>query len=460
MSVLLFGISHRSAPVSVLEQLSTGRSGQAKIAEQVLQSPLVTEVLVLSTCHRVEIYAVVEAFHGGLSVIGQVLSEHSGMSLRDVTQYAYVRYAEAAVEHLFAVASGLDSAVVGEQQVLGQVRRAYAAAKANRTVGRVLHELVQRALSVGKRVHSETGIDATGASVVSVALSMADVRLGGLDGRVAAIVGAGSMGALSATHLVRAGVQRIHVVSRSPSRAQRLAHKLSRRGVDADAGVLEQISTALADAEVVVSCTGALRPVVTVADARLGCRCRQRPVVICDLGMPRDVEPAVAGLPGVFVIDLAQVQREPSAHAAAADTEAARRIVAQEVASYFASQRMAAVTPTVTALRQRAADVMQAELLCLEHRLPGLDSVQRDEIARAVRRVVDKLLHAPTVRVKQLASAPGGDSYAAALRELFALDPQTVDALARASGGGGQGRQPAEIKSESLEAAGPFGAQR
>ncbi|EUA30167.1 glutamyl-tRNA reductase [Mycobacterium xenopi 4042] len=182
MSVLLFGISHRSAPVSVLEQLSTGRSGQAKIAEQVLQSPLVTEVLVLSTCHRVEVYAVVEAFHGGLSVIGQVLSEHSGMSLRDVTQYAYVRYAEAAVEHLFAVASGLDSAVVGEQQVLGQVRRAYAAAKANRTVGRVLHELVQRALSVGKRVHSETGIDATGASVVSVALSMADVRLGGWTG--------------------------------------------------------------------------------------------------------------------------------------------------------------------------------------------------------------------------------------------------------------------------------------
>ncbi len=177
MSVLLFGVSHRSAPVSVLEQLSTDESDQAKIVEQVLQSSLVTEAMVLSTCNRVEVYAVVEAFHAGLSVIGSVLSEHSGMSLGDLTKYAYVRYAEAAVEHLFAVTSGLDSVVIGEQQVLGQVRRAYAAAEANHTVGRTLHELAQRALSVGKRVHSETGIDAAGASVVSVALQMADAKL-------------------------------------------------------------------------------------------------------------------------------------------------------------------------------------------------------------------------------------------------------------------------------------------
>jgi glutamyl-tRNA reductase len=166
VSVLLFGVSHRSAPVSVLEQLSTDEADQAKIVDQVLQSSLVTEAMVLSTCNRVEVYAVVEAFHGGLSVIGSVLSEHSGMSLGDLTKYAYVRYAEAAVEHLFAVTSGLDSAVIGEQQVLGQVRRAYAAAESNHTVGRTMHELSQRALSVGKRVHSETGIDSAGASVV------------------------------------------------------------------------------------------------------------------------------------------------------------------------------------------------------------------------------------------------------------------------------------------------------
>src|SRR5258705_3023466 len=222
MSLLLFGVSHRSAPVSVLEQLSTDESDQVKIVDQVLQSSLVTEAMVLSTCNRVEVYAVVEAFHGGLSVIGQVLSEHSGMSLNDLTKYAYVRYAEAAVEHLFAVASGLDSAVIGEAQVLGQARRAYAAAEANHTVGRTLHELSQRALSVGKRVHSETGIDAAGASVVSVALGMAESRLGGLAGRTPLVIGAGSISALSAKHLARAGVQRVHVANPSLPPARRL----------------------------------------------------------------------------------------------------------------------------------------------------------------------------------------------------------------------------------------------
>jgi glutamyl-tRNA reductase len=430
MSVLLFGVSHRSAPVSVLEQLSTDESDQAKIVDQVLQSSLVTEAMVLSTCNRVEVYAVVEAFHGGLSVIGQVLSEHSGMSLNDLTKYAYVRYAEAAVEHLFAVASGLDSAVIGEQQVLGQVRRAYAAAEANHTVGRTLHELSQRALSVGKRVHAETGIDAAGASVVSVALGMAETKLGGLAGRSAVVVGAGSMGSLSAKHLARAGVERIHVVNRTLPRAKRLAHNIRELGVTADAFPLDHLPPVLTDADVVVCCTGAVRPVVSLADVHHALARREHQLVMCDLGMPRDIDPAVAGLPGVFVVDMDRIQREPSARAAASDAEAARKIVAAEVANYLAGQRMAEVTPTVTALRQRAADVVEAELLRLDNRLPELDTAHRDEVAKTVRRVVDKLLHAPTVRVKQLASAPGGDSYAEALRELFELDQQAVDAVA------------------------------
>lgn len=439
MSVLLFGVSHRSAPVSVLEQLSTAESDQIKIVEQVLQSPLVTEAMILSTCNRVEIYAVVDAFHAGLSAIGQVLSEHSGMSMGDLTKYAYVRYSEAAVEHLFSVASGLDSAVVGEQQVLGQVRRAYATAEANSTVGRVLHELAQRALSVGKRVHSETGIDAAGASVVSVALSIAGKQLGedALRGRTAVVIGAGSMGALSAAHLVRAGVEHIHVVNRSLPRAQRLARKIREGGVTADAVALDRVAAALTGADLAVCSTGAVSPVVTLADVHHALADGDRdeitqPLVICDLGMPRDVDAAVTGLPGVQVIDMDRIQREPSAQVATSDTEAARSIVAREVATYLAGQRMAEVTPTVTALRQRAADVVTAELLRLDHRLPELDAAHREEVARTVHRVVDKLLHAPTVRVKQLAGSPGGDSYAEALRELFELDPTAVDAVATA----------------------------
>jgi glutamyl-tRNA reductase len=444
VSVLLFGVSHRSAPVSVLEQLSTDESDQAKLIQQVLQSPLVTEAMILSTCNRVEVYAVVDAFHGGLSAIGQVLAEHSGLSMGDLTKHAYVRYSEAAVEHLFAVASGLDSAVVGEQQVLGQVRRAYATAEANRTVGRILHDLSQRALSVGKRVHSETSIDAAGGSVVSVALHVAAERLyrpelgpsyTALAGRTATVIGAGSMGSLTAAHLVRAGVGHVNVANRSLPRAQRLAASIAEQGVTAQAWTLDQLPAALVDADVVVSCTGAVRPVVSLADVHHALAASQRdeltaPLVLCDLGMPRDVDPAVAGLPGVSVVDMDRVQREPSARAASDAADAARRIVAAEVASYLASQRMAEVTPTVTALRQRAADLVEAELLRLESRLPDLGHEQRQEVARTVRRVVDKLLHAPTVRVKQLAGAPGADTYAEALRELFELDPQAVDALA------------------------------
>jgi glutamyl-tRNA reductase len=287
-------------------------------------------------------------------------------------------------------------------------------------------------LSVGKRVHNETGIDEAGASVVSVALGMADTKLDGLAGRSAVVVGAGSMGALAAKQLARAGVERIHVVNRTLPRAKRLADKIKELDVVADAFPFDHLTPVLTDADVVVCCTGAVRPVVSLADVHRGLAHGHEPkqLVICDLGMPRNVDPAVAGLPGVFVVDMDRIQRDPSARAAASDAEAARTIVAAEVANYLTGQRMAEVTPTVTALRQRAADVVEAELLRLDNRLPGLEAAHRDEVAKTVRRVVDKLLHAPTVRVKQLASAPGGDSYAEALRELFELDQQAVDAVA------------------------------
>ncbi|WP_027500755.1 glutamyl-tRNA reductase [Rhodococcus sp. UNC363MFTsu5.1] len=434
MSVLLVGISHRSAPVSILERVAVGDTDRPKLIDKMVASDHISEVMIVSTCNRVEIYAVVDAFHGALADVGELLATHSGLDLADLTKHAYVRYSEAAAEHLFAVASGLDSMVVGEQQILGQIRTAYATSDNQQAAGRVLHELAQQALRVGKRVHSETGIDRAGASVVSVALDKASALLGdGLAGRTAMVLGAGSMGGLSVAHLTRAGIGRIIVANRTRERAERLAETARAAGVAADTVELGDLSTALAEADVMVTCTGAVGAVVTLADAHLALAKRdsaQRPLVICDLGLPRDVEPAVAGLPGVSLLDMAALQRDPAAGAAAADADAAREIVAGELATYLAGQRLAEVTPTVTALRQRAADVVEAELLRLDSRLPGLEDPQRDEVARTVRRVVDKLLHAPTVRVKQLASAPGGDSYAAALRELFELTPGSAEAVA------------------------------
>lgn len=433
MSVLLVGISHRSAPVAVLERVAITDTDRPKLTDKLMASGSISEVMVVSTCNRVEIYAVVNAFHGALTAVGEVLGEHSGLEIADLTKHAYVRYSEAAVEHLFAVASGLDSMVIGEQQILGQIRSAYAASDGQQASGRVMHELAQQALRVGKRVHSETGIDAAGASVVSVALDRAAEKFdGSLAGRKAVVLGAGAMGGLAVAHLGRAGIGALTVVNRTRERADHLAENAVSNGITATSVAIEDLADAVAEADILLTCTGAVGAVVSIADAHLALARRgsDRPLVICDLGLPRDVDAAVSGLPGVTVFDMESLQRDPAAGAAANDASAAREIVSSELSGYLAGQRLAEVTPTVTALRQRAAEVVEGELLRLESRLPGLDSPQRDEVARTVRRVVDKLLHSPTVRVKQLASTPGGDSYAAALRELFELSPGSVDAVA------------------------------
>ena len=423
MSILAVGLSHRTADIQVLERATVAAAETGKILDELLHCPNVAEVALVTTCNRVEVYAVVRAFHAGLADIVGVLGRHSGLDAAVLYEHLYVHYAVAAAEHLFTVAAGLDSMVVGESQILGQVRTAYNTARDAGTVGKTLHELIQRALRVGKRVHSETGLDRAGGSVVSEALADAATLLGGpngLAGRRALLVGAGSMGALAAAALRRADIGEVVVANRTERTAARLAENLRGQGVAARATGLDGLAGHIAEADLVVSCTGATG---TVIDAgALGAN-RDRPLVICDLGLPRDVDPAAAALPGVTIIDLESLQHRLAATPSGLDTKRAKDIVADEVAGFLATQRSAEVTPTVTALRKRAAEVVDAELLRLDSRLPVLDSPVRAEVANTVRRVVDKLLHTPTVRVKELASGPGGAEYAEALRELFALDP-------------------------------------
>ncbi|HZZ47569.1 MAG TPA: glutamyl-tRNA reductase [Pseudonocardia sp.] len=431
MSVLVVGLSHRSAPVEVLEQAAVSDADVPKLLDELTRSGQVGEAMVVSTCNRVEIYTVVETFHGGLTDVSGVLARHAGVDVAAVSSYLYVHYAASAVEHLFSVAAGLDSMVVGEAQILGQLRTAYNRAIESGTVGRVLHELAQQALRVGKRSQSETGIDMAGASVVSEALADADRELGGLIGRRALVVGAGSMGALACALLRRAGIGSIVVANRSEDRANRLVESIAAEGCPARSSGLAQLSGEVALADVVVTCTGAMGSVLTartVAES-LTSREENRPLVVCDLGLPRDVEHAVAELPGVTVIDLKTLNERLSADTDRDAVRAARQLVADEVAHYLSAQRSAEVTPTVTALRKRAAEVVDAELLRMSGRLPDLAPEVRDELTHTVRRVVDKLLHTPTVRVKQLAKNPGGDTYAEALRELFGLDPQAPAAV-------------------------------
>lgn len=422
MSVLVVGMSHRTAPVALLERASVPVEDLAKTLEELHRAETVSEVLLVSTCNRVEVYADVARFHPAVAEISAVLARQAGLPVADLAEHLYVHFAEAAAEHMFSVAAGLDSMVVGESQILGQVRAAYALGTDAGSVGSVLHDLTQTALRVGKRVHTETGIVQAGASIVSVALDRATEVLETLDGRSVVIVGAGSMGALAgATLRRRAGALDIVIANRGAERAHRLAASLNARAIG-----LGQLPEAIADADLLISSTGSTGLVVerSAITNRSG-----RPLVVLDLALPRDVDPAVSAEPEVSYVDL-DALRASGAAVSEIEVRAASAILAQELSAYLGEQHQLAVAPTVTALRARANQVIDAELARLYARLPDADAQVRREVADAVRRAVEKVLHAPTVRVKELAGTPGGDRYANALRELFDLDQATVESLA------------------------------
>ncbi|MDI5940152.1 glutamyl-tRNA reductase [Micromonospora sp. DH15] len=425
MKLLVVGASYRTAPVATLEQLAVGRADLTRTLDHLLAQPYVSEAVLVSTCNRVEVYAAVSGFHGGLGDICAVLAEQAGTLPASLANHLYVHYDAAAVDHVFRVAAGLDSMVVGEAQILGQLRDAYHWASGADSAGRLLHELMQQALRVGKRAHAETGIDRAGQSVVSAALDLAAGHLdGALAGRPALVVGAGAMGALGVATLSRLGAGPLTVTNRGADRAVRLAESYG-----ASAAPMAGLTDVLSTVDIVVAATAATEPVLTreVVTRALADRDPDRgPLVLLDLAVPRDVEAGVAGLPGVEVIDIDRMAAVLAGGPAAAEAAAVERIVTAEVESFLTWLRGADVAPTVAALRGRAEDVVATELRRLAQRRPDLSDDQRADVARTVHRVVQRLLHQPTVRVRQLAAEPGGDQYAALLRELFDLQvPQT-----------------------------------
>ncbi|MFI9153534.1 glutamyl-tRNA reductase [Streptomyces sp. NPDC053367] len=565
MSILVVGLSHRSAPVSVLERAALSADAQVKLAQDTVAAEPATEAAVLATCNRIELYADVDKFHAGVAELSTLLAQHSGVGLEELTPYLYVHYEDRAVHHLFSVACGLDSMVVGEGQILGQIKDSLARAQDMHSAGRLMNDLFQQALRVGKRAHSETGIDRAGQSLVTFGLEQL-ARGGAVPswavGKKALVIGAGSMSSLAAATLARAGVAEIVVANRTFERAERLAEILTAADdcdVVARAVPMESMPAELTRADVAVSCTGATGLVLTAdvvaravegrtgvpaartaepqprtpaardavrqqaaaeencpldltavqpgfsvmgeaavagmdaatleqhaawaaggtgtrrdsarrtpeADARLITALaataatvgripeRRKPepaaepprpepsLFLLDLAMPRDIDAAVHRLAGVRLVDIESLAEASADAPMAADVDQVRRIVSDEVAAFGAAQRAAHITPTVVALRTMAADVVAGEIARLEGRLPGLDDKHRAEITQTVKRVVDKLLHAPTVRVKQLAAEPGGAGYADALRTLFDLDQETVASVSRAEDSTEKNRGPA-----------------
>jgi glutamyl-tRNA reductase len=450
MSVLVVGLSHKSAPVATLERAALTGDALGKLLGDVFDASDVAGSFVVSTCNRVEVYAEVDKFHGSVSAISELLARHAAVPLAELTPHLYVHYEDRAIQHLLSVACGLDSMVIGESQILGQVRQALRTAGEQGTLGRALSDLGSLALRAGKRAHAETGIDRAGASLVSVGLAAGARRLdpaapdvwddfaadGSLAGRSVLVVGAGSMSSLAVATAARMGAARIVVANRSGARAQRLAATVPGT-VAAAAADLSGLAAEIAAADLVVSCTGAPGHVIS-ADAVAAARSTttgppsSRPLVLIDLALPRDIDPAAAEVPGVTLLDLETIDQAPGGGAHDEDVAAVRRILAEELAAQVSADRAARVAPTVVALRAKAAEVVDAELARLTGRLGDVDARARREIAQSMRRIVDKLLHAPTVRVKELAGSPGGDSYEAVLRVLFDLDPEAVQAVTRA----------------------------
>ncbi|GAB3789951.1 glutamyl-tRNA reductase [Nocardioides ungokensis] len=428
MSVLVVGISHNSAPVHLLERVALDRDGVHKLVHDAAACEHVSEATVIATCNRLEIYADVDRFHGSVEDVSRLLVERADQSTEAMLPHLYVHYDDGAVSHLFQVAAGLDSMAVGEGQILGQTREALRLGQELGTVGPALNVLFQQALRVGKRSRAETDIDLAAPSLVTAALDRSSAAVGDLAGKRVLVVGAGAMAGLATATVARLGAGEITVANRSAERAARLAGEYGGRPTP-----LSALAVELERADVVIACAGATGLLVTVEMVEAA-RPDQRPMSIIDLALPHDVDPAVGRLPGITLINLAELAAELHESEAGREVLEVRRIVTQEVAAFLSARRQASVTPTVVALRSMATSVVESEMERLVGRLPDLDDAARAEVLQTVRRVADKLLHQPTVRVKELANETGAVSYAAALAELFALDPDAVDAVTRPEG--------------------------
>ncbi len=415
MSILVVSVSHKTTSIEDLAQVAMDLDTSVKLAGALVAGEHVDEAVVLSTCNRTEIYTSVTRFHGGLDDVTAEIARVTGRDVDRLRTTCGVYFDEAAVAHAFNVAAGLDSMVVGENQILGQVRAALNGCQLQGTVGSVLNALFQQAIRVGKRVQTETEVGGAGRSLLGAGLDAVSRLTGPIAGRRVAVVGAGSMAALAA-RTVAAHDGEVVLVNRTLARAEHLA-----AAVGGTALPLDRLAEALAGVDLVITCTGARGTVIDAA-ALAGTGVRG----VLDLALPADVAPEV-GLT-VPLVNLASLLAADQDHGGP-EVEAARELVRGEVEDFLGVRRAAQVAPTVVALRTMATDVMTAELTRLDGRLPGLTEVQRTEVHRTVRRVVEKLLHAPTVRVQEYAADPNATDYAAALRELFALDPQAVAAV-------------------------------
>jgi glutamyl-tRNA reductase len=417
MTIVNVGVSHRTAPIELLEILAVPSAELGDVLARLHQIPSVDEVILLSTCNRVEVYA---AAHGPAEpvtrAVADVLAAHGRIPTPEVLGKA--RVGAAAVEHLFSVACGLDSMAVGEDQIVAQIKAAARAAAAAGTTGPVVADLMNAALRVSKRARTQTTISTAGISLARAGLDLARAHLGGLAGRDAVVLGTGSMGKLAARLLHEGDVGRLSVAGRSQMRTAEVAAAVEGRPLRA-----VDLTAALAGADILITATGAPEPVVLTEQVRAARNpAGNRPLFVLDLGMPPDVDPAVGWLTGVTLVDVAALGRHLADHEIPDQIPQVRALVAAETTVYANRQEQAAAAPVIAAMHAHIRQLADAELARLHARLPDLSDQQRAETAVAVHRILRKILHRPTVRAREFSTGPDGPVYLEALGQLFDLD--------------------------------------
>ena len=417
MSILVIGVNHRSGPLSVLERVTLPPDELPKAVDSLVRRDNVREVAVLSTCNRTEIYAVAERFHGAYADIRDFLCDLGHIAPDELHPHLYSQHDELAVRHLFEVAAGLDSVVVGEAEILGQLRQAWEVAQREGGARSTLNLLFRRAIGVGKRARTETAIARGTASISHAAVEMAVAHHGSLEGRNVAVVGAGTMGEGIAVALRAAGVGAVTVVNRTPERGTALAER-----VDGTACGFDRLAAAIADADLVLTSTGSGKPIIT-RESMASIDRTGRPLLFVDIAVPRDVATDVADLDGVRVLDLDDLSAWAARGRAQrlAEVERVDAIVVDEVERYTLEAAALQAAPLVTALRSRAEALRAAELERFSRRLRDLDPEHVALVETLTKGIVAKLLHEPSVRLRNQAGTPQGERNAAAVADLFDL---------------------------------------
>ncbi|MDD4168716.1 MAG: glutamyl-tRNA reductase [Desulfotomaculaceae bacterium] len=420
MLIVVVGLSHRTAPVELREGLSFAGSSLQKALRQIKAYPAIRGCAVLSTCNRTEVYAATLEMDEGLSAVWDFLSRWAQVDISEIKNFTYSHTLCDAVRHLFRVASGLDSMLLGETEILGQVRLAYQEACADEATNRVLNTLFQQAIVVGKRVRTETGIDQSAVSVSYAAVELARRHLGNLNNCRVLLIGAGKMSELSAQYLVAHGVSSIIISNRSFERARAMAGQMGGRAVKFD-----ELPQSLENADIVLSCTAAPHVVVKAADLkRAMVKRRGRPVLIIDLAVPRDIETAAGELAGVILYDIDDLGTVVDQNLAARKQAAlqAEGIIEEELAGFMSWLGTQYVVPTIAALKQRGEEIKEQELKRALNRLGKLSEHDRKVIGSLAGSIVNQILHTPVTQLKSYALTAEGHLYTRIMQNLFCLD--------------------------------------